>query len=114
MKTQLHNCYIYAEDLDPSCACSLVGISLSVSGYGPRLVNSVGFVAVSLALLAPLTLPPCLPQDSPSFIQCLTVGLCIRSHQLLGEASQMPVMLGPPLCKYSRIWGGKNGFVFTA
>ena len=43
-------------------ACSLLGSSISVSLYGPRLV---GFL-VSLSPLAPSILPPTPPQDSPS------------------------------------------------
>jgi hypothetical protein len=52
MKTQLYSCYICAEVLGPSHACSLVGGSVSVGPYGPRLVDSVGFLMVSLAPLA--------------------------------------------------------------
>jgi len=64
--SQLHNCYICTEDLDPSHACSLVGGLVSVSPYGPRLVDSVGFLAMSLIPLALSNLPPCLQQASPS------------------------------------------------
>jgi hypothetical protein len=48
MKTHLHNCYIYAEGLGQTHAGSLVGGSVSVSPYRPRLVDSVGFVVVPL------------------------------------------------------------------
>ena len=67
MKTKLHVCYMYAEGLAPSHSFSLVGSSVSVSFSGPTLVvDSVGFLAVPLASLAPFILPPPLPQDSPS------------------------------------------------
>ena len=63
MKTKLHN-YYTCEDLLVH-VCSLVGGSVSVSPYGPRLVDSVGFLVVSLTILSPTILPPPLPQDSP-------------------------------------------------
>ena len=44
MKTELHSCYICAEGLGLSHECSLVGGSVSESLYGPRLVDSVGFL----------------------------------------------------------------------
>ena len=43
---------------------SLVVGSVSVSPYEPRLVDSVGFLVVSLTPLAPTILPPSLQQDS--------------------------------------------------
>lgn len=39
MKTQLHNCYIYAEGLGPSYACLLVTSSVFVGPYGPWLAE---------------------------------------------------------------------------
>ena len=48
MKTKLHNCYIYAEGLGQSCIYPLVGGYVSMNPYGPRLVDSVGFIMVSL------------------------------------------------------------------
>jgi hypothetical protein len=53
MKTKLHNCYICAEGLGQSHACSLVGGSDSVSPCGPGLVDSVGFLFLYLTSLAP-------------------------------------------------------------
>ena len=66
MKTKLYICYICAENLGQSYACSLVGGSVSVRPYRPRLVASVGFLMVSMTLLAPMILPLPLLQDSPS------------------------------------------------
>ena len=66
MKTKLHIYYICAEGLDPSHACSLVGSSISMSHFVPRLVDPVGFLVVSLMPLAPLIFPPYLPQYSSS------------------------------------------------
>ena len=81
MKTKLHNCYICAEGLGPSHAYSLVCGSVSVNPYGPRLVDSVGFLVVSLTphaptiLFSPSSAGP--PQASPNawlwfpvFIHC--------------------------------------------
>jgi hypothetical protein len=65
-----------------------------MSPHGSRLVDYVGFLVVSLAPLAPSSLPPPLPQDSSSSTQCLVVRACISFLQLLGEASVMTVMLG--------------------
>jgi hypothetical protein len=59
MKTKLHN-YYTCEDLLVH-VCSLVGGSVSMSLYGPRLVDSVGFLVVSLTPLTPSILPPHLP-----------------------------------------------------
>jgi hypothetical protein len=47
-----------------SIPCMLSGRQFSL--YGPRLVDSVGFLIGVLTLLAPLVLSPPLPQDSPS------------------------------------------------
>jgi hypothetical protein len=53
MKTQLHNFYKDTKDLGPSYECSLVGSSVWVNPYEPKLVNSVGFlVLLFLTLLA--------------------------------------------------------------
>ena len=49
MKTKLHTC---VEGLPPSHACSLVGSLVSVGPYGPRLVDYVGFLVMSLTSLA--------------------------------------------------------------
>ena len=47
MKTKLHIYYICVEGLGLSHACSLVHGSVSVSPYGSRLVEAVGFLVVS-------------------------------------------------------------------
>jgi hypothetical protein len=94
MKTKLHISYICVGGLNASHAFSLVGGSVSVSPCGPRSVDSVGFLVVSLTSLAPSILHPSLPQDSLSSAYCLAVGLCICFHQFLGEASLMTVMIG--------------------
>lgn len=63
----------------------------SLGGPMSPLVGSVGFLVVSLTPLPPTVL---LPQDSPCSASCLAVGLCIRFHQLLDEASLRIIMLG--------------------
>jgi hypothetical protein len=67
MKTKPHNCFICAKNLGLSLACALVGSSVSMSSYGPRLVNVVLFLVVSVTSLDPSIIPPLL-QDSPSSI----------------------------------------------
>ena len=54
-------------ELCQSHACSLVVGPISVSLYGPRLVDSVGLLVVSLTPLICSLLPPTLPQDSLMF-----------------------------------------------
>lgn len=83
---------IFPEGLDPSHPCFLFGYSVYVAFGGSKLVNSVGLLVVSLAFLAPSILPPSHSQDSPSFVYCLDICICL--HQLLDKASQMTVMLG--------------------
>ena len=68
---------------------SLIGSSVSVSLYGPRLVESLCFLAVSLTLLAFsifllffLRIPQCFLSEPSGFLQ------------LLGEASMIAIMLG--------------------
>lgn len=63
MKTKLNICYIYEEDLGSSYAYFLLGRSISVSSYGSKLVDSVGFFVVSLTGQALITLLDHLPQD---------------------------------------------------
>ena len=63
MTTQLHSHYIFVEGLRLSHECSLVGTPVSMSPHGPRLVNSVSFLVVSLTSLAPSILPTPLPRD---------------------------------------------------
>jgi hypothetical protein len=53
MKTKLHNCYRQVKGLGLSYAHSLVGDSVSVILYGPKIVDSAGFLGVSLIPLAP-------------------------------------------------------------
>ena len=60
MKTELHNSYIYAEGL----------CSVSVSPYGPRLVDFVGFLVMSLTPLV-LTILSFLP------FLCMIAKLCL-------------------------------------
>jgi hypothetical protein len=48
MNTRLHNCYVCAEGLGQSLANFLVAGSVSLNPYRPRLVDSVGFLMVSL------------------------------------------------------------------
>lgn len=66
MKTQLHICYICVWGIGPSHTHSLVGGSVFVSPYGPRLIVSVSFPVVSLISLVPSILLLPLPQDSLS------------------------------------------------
>ena len=73
--------------------CSLVCGPVSVSHHGLRLVSSVGFLVVSLTSVVPSNLAHPLSQDSPNFTYCLSVGLCISFHQLLGEVSLVIIML---------------------
>ena len=60
MKAKLHICYKCVGCLGPAPACSLVGGSVPGSTYGPRLVNSIGLLVVSL------NPTPTLSQDPPS------------------------------------------------
>ena len=80
--------------LGPTCVCSLVVGSVSESSQGYRLVDSVDLPVESLFPLGRSILPATLPQDSPSSVQCLAVGLCICFSQLLDGASQRTVTLG--------------------
>jgi hypothetical protein len=66
MKTQQHNCCICAEILGQSQACFVVGGSVSVGLYWPRLVDSVGFLVMLMTPLAPTILFSPLTQDSLS------------------------------------------------
>jgi hypothetical protein len=53
----MHNCNICAEGLGQPHAYSLVGGSVSVDIYVTKIVDSVGFLVVSLTLLVPTVLP---------------------------------------------------------
>lgn len=44
-----------------SHTCFLGGVSVSVNPYGPSLIDSVGFLVLSLTFLAPSILPSTLP-----------------------------------------------------
>jgi hypothetical protein len=68
MMTKLHKCYIHVEGLLLSYACSLLGGSVSVISYGPRLFDSVGFLVVALTSLGVSLLPSPLPDDSLSSV----------------------------------------------
>ena len=76
IKTNLSIYYKCIGGLGPALACSLVGGLGSMSPYGLRLINSVGFV-VFLTPLPCSLLSPTFPQDSQSSAWCLAVGLCI-------------------------------------
>jgi hypothetical protein len=84
MKTKLYNCYICAEGLGPSHQCSLIGGSISVSLCGPSLVDSVGFLMVSLT---PGSYNPS-STLSTRFPELQLMFGCGSLHQLLGEASR--------------------------
>lgn len=62
--------------------------------HGLRLVDSVGFIVVSLTPLAPSILSPHHFTRNPKLRLMFDCGLCICFHQLLDEASQETVMLG--------------------
>ena len=57
MNIKSHTCYIWVEILDPFHACILIDGPVSVSPYGPSLVDSIGFLVVPMTALAPLILP---------------------------------------------------------
>jgi hypothetical protein len=82
MKTKLQTCYICVESLGLSHACSLIGGSVSVSSYGPRLVDSVGLLVVPLTPLAPEIFPPLfhmIPQALPNVWLWVSASVSIRS-----------------------------------
>ena len=94
MKTKLCICYKCVRDLCPAPVCSLVGGTISVRPHGPRLVDSVGFLVVSLPAPPGSFVSLALPQVFLGSARGLPVGLCICHRLLLGEASQETVMLG--------------------
>jgi hypothetical protein len=57
MRTKLYICYISIGSLGPYHVCSLIGGSVSGNPFGPKLIDFVGFLMVSLTSLA------LLPQD---------------------------------------------------
>ena len=63
---KLYNCNIQVQGLGQAHAGSLVGGSVSVSLYEPRLVDSVFFYIISFTHLALIILLPLLLQDSPA------------------------------------------------
>ena len=67
MKTQLHNCYVYAEGLGLSHTLWLAS-SVSLHSYGPRLVDYVCFLVVSLTALGSIILTPTVQQGSSSSV----------------------------------------------
>jgi hypothetical protein len=73
----------------------MVGSSVSMNPYGPRLESSCDVID-SFNPSSPL------PQDVSSSLG-LAVGLCICFHQLLGEAS-LTVMLGSVCNHHSQGW----------
>lgn len=98
----LFNCLIYADCLDQSHAEFFVVDSDFVSRYEPWLVNSAGFLIMSLIPLTPKILPPSFQQDSPSSVQYLVLALCICFHLFLDEKSLMTTRLAP-FYEYRRI-----------
>lgn len=74
--TKPYNCHIYAEVLCQSHACSMVDGSDSVSSCETRLVDSVGFLRMSLTPLAPTFFPPPLQNQCNS----LLLGILDWSH----------------------------------
>jgi hypothetical protein len=75
MKTKLHNCYI-REARPRSSLCMLFGCSFSLRMLQQsRLVDAAGLPVEFLSPSGPRILPPILPQDSPSSIHCLVVGV---------------------------------------
>lgn len=59
-KTKLHSCNTYAEGLDQSLEGLLVVGLISVSPFEPKLLDSLNFLGVSLATLAPKIVSPSL------------------------------------------------------
>lgn len=76
---------------------ALVGRSVSVSSYALRLVDSMGFLVVSLTPLAPTILSPPLSQGSLRSAYCLAVGFCICFYQLLYEIFLVTIRIGTNL-----------------
>ena len=79
MKTKVHIYYKCVEGLGLATACFLIGSSVSVSLHGPRIVDYVGLLVVSLASLASSNLLPTLAQYSLSTALCLAMGLDLFS-----------------------------------
>ena len=92
MKTKLHICYKYIVDLGLAPACSLVGGLVSVSPYGPRLVDCVGFSWCSGPLWPTQSYPPVFHRTLK--LPLMFGYLCVHFHPLLDEDSQETVMLG--------------------
>jgi hypothetical protein len=66
MKNKLGNHYICAEDLDLSHTYCPIDSSISVGPCEPRLVDSVGFLVVSLNSLPPSSPSSRIPQAQPN------------------------------------------------
>ena len=75
----------------------MIVVSASVRPHEPCLVDSVGHVLVVSTPLAPAAPLPRLLRGGPGFAWCLTVRLCICSHQLLHDTSLMMAGLGTDL-----------------
>jgi len=72
-------------------SCSLVGGSISISPYEPRLRDSIDILIAFLTPLTCLILPLLFHNKT---LQYLAVDLCLCLHLLLDEASQKTAMLG--------------------
>jgi hypothetical protein len=79
--------------LGAACVCSLIGVSDSEIPQWSRLVGSVCLSVEFLSPLGPAVLPPFLPEESPSSIHCMAMGVCVCLSQMLDEASQRTTML---------------------
>ena len=91
MKNKLHNCKICTECLGQSLQSPSYWFSFNEPS-DPNSVDSMGFLVVSLAALAPIFLPLHLPQDF-LWSSVLPFGYLYCFHQLLGEASLMTLGL---------------------
>ena len=96
MKTKLCISYICIGSLGLSHAHSLIGGAVSVSPYGPRLVDSVGFPVMSLTSGSFNFSSPFFTRFTCSvyFLGVYLFVFFFFFNQLLGEASQVIVMLG--------------------
>lgn len=89
MKTKLYICHKCAGGSGPASARSLVGGPVSVSLQIGRLCRLSCDVLDPSGLINSISI---LPQDSPGFTSCLTVGLCFCLHLRLTKP------LGRQLC----------------
>jgi len=63
MKTKVHISYICVQGVEGGPCPIHIGGTISMNLYGPRLIDSIHLLVVSLTSLALLILPPRLPQD---------------------------------------------------